>query len=649
MKRKKLLACLMAGSMVLSMAACGDDTSSTSATPTDAPDTTEASADPTEAPADGADATTDADASTGAVAEDASIDFEDGNMGFIAPYMQMADAADLDISVVDYNGSKALQVKNLNGKVPYVAIDATSLLGADVAKVASMEYTIGISNDAGKFAAASGKTFAWSGEDLVETSDDWSVYLEKANPKKAVATLSAGEEFVADAGNIFFINLKTDNGVDLGYGNSTMYIDNIRFLDKDGNLLAADSSVAFVAPDGFESTGADMSNLCALSAPVEWEGFAVTGDGWAQNGIALTDEVKAALVPGAVIEIEYSSDTGNMWLVMNEAAAGWTRVGVGNIDGSNTTASYVNNSKNIAQVTYEQIAAAIGDDVSTWGSMIQCESDGAWEVFSVKVGQAAPQYALSNAVEFEGFAVTGDGWAQNGVALTDEVKAALVPGSVVEISYTSETGNMWVVMNEAAAGWSRVGVGNIDGSGSDSSVCYGGKCYVTYEQIAEKCGDDVSTWGSMMQCESDGAWEVYSVRVGTAGEMIMNNNQVNFEGFTGITGDGWAQNGVVMTPEIIAALVPGSVVNIAYTSETGNMWVVMNEAAAGWSRVGVGNIDGSGSAASVCNNGVCQVTYEQIAEKCGEDVSTWGTMMQCESDGAWEVYSVTVGQSAVAE
>ena len=645
MKKKKLMACLMAGSMVLSLAACGDDASNTSSgtTPTEAPaKATEAPADPTEAPA-----ATEPTAAP-AVAEEASIDFEDGNMGFIAPYMQMADAAELEISVVDYNGSKALQVKNLTGKVPYVAIDATSLLGADVAKVASMEYSIGIANDAGKFAAASGKTFAWSGEDLVETSDDWSVYLEKANPKKAVATLSAGEEFVADAGNIFFINLKTDNGVDLGYGNSTIYIDNIRFLDKDGNLLKADSSVAFVAPDGFESSGADMSNLCAVSAPVEWEGFAVNGTGWSQNGIALTDEVKAALVPGSVIEIAYTSTSGNMWLVMNEAAVGWTRVGVGNVDGSNTTASYVNNSKNIAQVTYEQIAAVCGDDVSTWGSMIQCESDGDWEVFSVKVGQAAPQYAVSNAVEWEGFAVTGDGWAQNGVALTDEVKAALVPGSVLEISYTSESGNMWVVMNEAAVGWSRVGVGNVDGSGSDSSVCYNGKCYVTYEQIAEKCGDDVSTWGSMIQCESDTAWEVYSVKVGTAGEMVMNNNQVNYEGFA-VTGDGWAQNGVALTDEVKAALVPGSVLNIAYTSESGNMWVVMNEAAVGWTRVGVGNVDGSGSSSSVCSNGVCQVTFEQIAEKCGDDVSTWGSMIQCESDTAWEVYSVTVGQSAVAE
>ena len=52
-----------------------------------------------------------------------------------------------------------------------------------------------------------------------------------------------------------------------------------------------------------------------------------------------------------------------------------------------------------------------------------------------------------------------------------------------------------------------------DGSGGDPAAFNGSTCQVTYEQIAEKCGDDVSTWGSTMQCESSGAWEVYSVAV----------------------------------------------------------------------------------------------------------------------------------------
>ena len=40
-----------------------------------------------------------------------------------------------------------------------------------------------------------------------------------------------------------------------------------------------------------------------------------------------------------------------------------------------------------------------------------------------------------------------------------------------------------------------------------------------------------------------------------------------------------------------------------------------------------------------------QITYEQIAAVCGDDASTWGARMQFESDGAWKVYAVTVGQS----
>ena len=39
------------------------------------------------------------------------------------------------------------------------------------------------------------------------------------------------------------------------------------------------------------------------------------------------------------------------------------------------------------------------------------------------------------------------------------------------------------------------------------------------------------------------------------------------------------------------------------------------------------------------------MTYEQIEALCGEDKSTWGAMMQCESSSAWNVYAVAVGQA----
>ena len=229
--------------------------------------------------------------------------------------------------------------------------------------------------------------------------------------------------------------------------------------------------------------------------------------------------------------------------------------------------------------------------------------------------------------------------------MPQEIIDALVPGSAVEVTYSSENGEIWLVMNEAAVGWSRVGQGNYDGSGSDAAVCDGSKAYITYEQIAAICGDDVSTWGTTMQCEASGAWEVYGVRVGTASEFKMINNLVQVPD-SAASGDGWSQAGFTMPQEMIDALVPGSVVTISYTSENGELWVVMNEAAVGWSRVGQGNYDGSGSDSAVCDGKTCQVTYEQIAAICGDDVATWGTTMQCEASGAWEVYSVAVGQSA---
>ncbi|MDF2804771.1 MAG: hypothetical protein K0S61_4676 [Anaerocolumna sp.] len=371
MKNKKILACLLAGGMALSLVGCKDD----AAKKTDTEVNTEIVQEVT--------ATPEPEVETVEV----SLDFEDGNLGFISLYTQKADADNSELSIVDYNGSKALQVKNVDGKVPYIGIDASSLLGADVAKVAAMEMTIGTSYGNGKFSASSGNVITWTGEKLDETKYDWSVYLDTKNPNKAVTKLNTGKEFITDGSNILIVSLSTDNGVTEGNGNATMYIDDIRFLDASGKVLKADSSVAFVAPKGFESTGTDLSNLAAVTNGVNFEGFACKADGWAQNGFEMPQGIIDALVPGSVIEIEYTSETGDMWIVLPGAKVGWMRVG----DGTNGKA-YINNSKNIAQITYEQIAEFCGEDKSTWGTTLQCEASGAWEVYSVKVGSKAPVY-----------------------------------------------------------------------------------------------------------------------------------------------------------------------------------------------------------------------------------------------------------------
>ena len=623
MRRNKLLACLMAGTMAVSITACSGNANSDATT---TPTTTEA-------------VTTQAVTTQGESQEtttqtpqeqksEASVDFEDGQMGFVQAYNAPANAADVELSITDFDGSKALAVKNLTGKVPFVGIDVSSLCGASVADVAAVSMKLGVSYEDGSFSACAGKITTWTGTDLVQTGYDWAVYMESKNPKVATVDVS-GVPFTADANNIIVLSLETDNGASAGHGNATLYVDDITFYDKSGKVITADKSVAFAEPAGYSSSGRDSSNLFAVKGAVNFEGFATSADAWAQDGFDMPQEVIDALVPGSVVEIEYKSETGNMWLVIPDAEKGWMRVGQAGTDDP----AYINNSGNIAQITYEQLAALCGDDVSTWGARMQCESDSAWEVFSVKVGQQAKNLALVNAVTFEGFETKADAWAQDGFDMPQEVIDALVPGSVVEVTYSSETGNMWLVMPDAEKGWMRVGQAGTE----DPAVCDGQKCYVTYEQLAALCGDDASTWGARMQCESDSAWEVYSVKVGTAAEFAPLNKLVKFEGFE-TSADAWTQNGFDMPQEIIDALVPGAVVTIRYSSDTGNVWIVMPDAANGWMRVGQAGTEDP----ALCNGTYAQITYEQLAALCGDDVSTWGARMQCESDSAWEVYGVWV-------
>ena len=549
-----------------------------------------------------------------------SLDFEDGNIGFVAVYEGMANSAAATLEVVDYNGSKALKVTNDNGKVPYVAFDVVSLLGEKAADVASVEMTMGTQNPDGKFFACSGEMKLFVDGGLSKTARAWSVYMEKKNPKVASFALE-DEAFSAESAPLMVISLVVDNGIAKGAAPAVLYIDDVRFLDAEGNVIPADSTASFAAPEGFGG-GADMTNLQYLGADaVELEGMAGKAAGaWAQDGVEMTEEFKAALVPGAVIEISYSSESGDMWLVLPWATAGWTRI--------EQQTAVTNLSHSTAQITFEQIAAVLGDDISTWGEMLQCESSGAWEVYAVKVGQPTGLKNLANKVSIDGFAKSAGAWAQDGMELTEEQWAMMKPGAVIEINYTSENGDMWIVLPWAEAGWTRIE--------QQTAACNGSVCQITYEQIAAVLCDDVSKWGTMLQCEASGAWEVYAVSIASA-EFIPTKGNVAIDGFAP-TGAAWAQDGIELTEEQIAMLVPGAVITIQYESENGDLWLVMPWAAAGWSRIQ--------QQTAACDGSICQITYEQIAEVCGEDVSTWGTMMQCEASGAWQVFAAYIGTAA---
>ncbi len=547
------------------------------------------------------------------------IDFEDGNAAFLGMSTATADADASVLEVVDYNGSKALHV-DVKAKTPYLAFNMDGLLGDNLDKVRSMSFDVGVElGSDGKFYAASGKVYTITGADQTKTGYDWSVYLKAKNPKAAKVTLK-DVFFTNGQGDYMMITKEADAFIDSdkfpGEEPRDLYIDNIQFFDENGEALPLDLTAVWTAPD----TGADLSNLSALSGAVELEGMAVEGAGWAQNGVSMTDAFRAALVPGSVVEIAYESDNGDIWLVFPDSAAGWQRVEM-------QTAT-TNNSKDTAQITFAEIAAVLGEDTAAWGDRLQCEASGNWKVYSVKVGTPNAKIALSGAVEFVGFACEGGGWSQNGIEFTQEVLDALVPGTAVEISFESEDGTMWIVLPDSTAGWTRVAQG--------AATIVGDKAYITYEQIAAAVGEDKAGWGARMQCEAQTAWKVYAVNVGKVNKLVGVTDIVDFAGFA-CEGGAWGQNGFEMPAEIVAALKPGAVVSINYESDSGDMWIVMPDSNAGWMRVEMMTADTDGTTA--------QITFEEMAKVLGEDVSTWGARMQCEASGNWKVYSVSVGQA----
>ena len=486
------------------------------------------------------------------------IDFADGNFGFLGMDTTLGNADASELSIVDYNGGKALCVSPAAaGKVPYVSLNVKVPEGA--------------------FVAGRGDTLQFT---------------------KEVDSFIDSKKFDGEAPRDF-------------------YVTNIQFFDAEGNVLPVDTTAEWVAP----VTEEDRSYLYDVANAVEFPNFAYEGGGWSQNGAEMPQEFLDALVPGSVIEISYESEDGTMWIVLPDAAAGWSRI-------ANDGSAAINNSKNTCQITYEQIAAVCGEDKSTWGAKLQCEAGSAWKVYSVKVGQKAARKVATPVASFDGFACEGGAWGQNGFDIPENVLDALVPGTALQIDFESEDGSMWIVMPDSTAGWMRVAQGAASISGS--------KAYITYEQIVEACGEDKAGWGARMQCEAGSAWKVYAVSVVKLTEMVGSHNNVEFAG-AACEGGAWGQNGTEMPENIVAALVPGAVINISYESETGNIWIVLPDAAAGWSRVQQQTAATDGKTA--------QITYEQIAAVCGDDASTWGARMQFESDGAWKVYAVTVGQS----
>lgn len=321
------------------------------------------------------------------------IDFEDSKYEFIMMNTAPGDADGSELSIVDFNGSKALKVDVVEGGVPYVGIDVASLVGDRITDVRTIKLEAGIEYSDGTFGAVSGIIYAYSGEGRTETEKPWSIYLEESNPTILSRTLEGdGEYFVKGAKNFFVFAMKTDTrketakakGSDGVKEAADLYIDNIVFLDGDGKEIPIDSSAKFDKPEGFGE--ADFSNLTKVSSEQEIPGaIGETSGGWGQ---AVTIQTlkndggtfdPAWIKPGCIVTVYYSSEVEPELIFQS-----WTE---GN-KWAQVQPFTINNSKTVCQYKYEDILAAFGtEDFATYLDAFNVgDRDAALKVSKVTIG-----------------------------------------------------------------------------------------------------------------------------------------------------------------------------------------------------------------------------------------------------------------------
>lgn len=682
--------------MAMAVAGCGD--AETTTEPTKAPEATEAPAETpaaTEAPAE-TPAATEAPAETTPAPTEAPaasyeagkvVDFEDGNFSFVAIKESLANSAAVELEVADFAGSKALKaVATDTSKVPFVAIDISSLAGDAIESVRTIEMDMGVTADDGNFYAVAGAMTYYWGEANTEVAEKWSVYMESKNPKRASVTLAADEAFAAGAKNIIIISKTDDNAKGKIGSMSTFYIDNIVLKDADGNAITLNTAATFDAPDGFADI--DFSNLTPVKNETVIPGFEqVTGGSWwPADGVSVDpaeghtlmdiDAFKSGQILTATVKIPDGIEDwqkqvqfilqcyvpeGSEMTLPTHWPAGATADGLGEVTVKDTEAIFfvqmhLNDSLSLAQISYDEIAAYLNDpDWIKYASFMSLRDAGyALEVSSVTVGEEKKVLPKTvNDVAIEGFAVSAGAWAQAGVNCVADGgtfdPSLLKPGTVVTINYKS-AGPIWLVTTPrgdsgAEYGWTRIA--QYEAATNDDN----NQAQITYDQIVAAIGTTDVESMAFLQCESDQDWEVYSVTIGEfAPEAKKVTNEVVLDD-TAVSGGAWSQAGAnsvawggTFDPSIIK---PGTVLSAAYKENGGKYWFVVvpvDGAPYGWSRVG----NGDNGVTSLMDpaKGVMQITYDQLVAALGTDDMTTIGALQVESDTDWEIYSISVGDIA---
>ncbi len=227
----------MAAVMVFTATACGEEAPApvqVTATPTPSPTEAPATPTPTNTPKP-----TPVPAIEGG---EASITFEDGNFGFVAITQPTIGSDNSKVTIEEINGSKVLAINNTYGKKEaYVGIDLDAMLGDRVGDVTEIKFDIGtLGGDS--FSPISGNLYTYTGEGAGTKTKEgaWSVYLENKNPKTVSYELES--RFTVGEHNYIIISKEDDVNGKLG-----MWIDNIKLIDLQGNLVPCDTTVLVAA------------------------------------------------------------------------------------------------------------------------------------------------------------------------------------------------------------------------------------------------------------------------------------------------------------------------------------------------------------------------------------------------------------------
>ncbi|MCL2697665.1 MAG: hypothetical protein FWE74_06260 [Oscillospiraceae bacterium] len=189
------------------------------------------------------------------------IDFSNGNTGFLMMHYKPFDSSpDAALELSEFKGAPAARITPVGTAVPYIAIDACSLLGDRIKDVASAEVYMGAQHPDGSFQAVAGEIIAVYGTDRLESKDPWSVFVESRNPNIARAELDSDKRMVSGAYNMFIIRRVDDSGIVMIDGEyirgtaSNLYIMGIGFKDDAGNWLPVNADAGFNAPDKFNQS-----------------------------------------------------------------------------------------------------------------------------------------------------------------------------------------------------------------------------------------------------------------------------------------------------------------------------------------------------------------------------------------------------------